>query len=70
MNLSNLSTSKKSTRADYLTSKDTQKSVGNTKKGIKASKSSNYLTLNTKKDFNLLAHTFIQALILKDFDPE
>ena len=64
-NLLNLSASKKSTRAGYLTSKDVKKggnnpkkSGGNTKKGIKAAKRSNYLIPGAKKPFNLLRHAF------------
>ena len=62
-NLSNLSTSKKFIGAGYLTSKGTKKSGSNTKKGVETIRDSNYLTLGTKKAFNLLQHLFIQALI-------
>ena len=65
-NPSNLSTSKKSTGAGYLTSNGTKKDGnnpkrggGNIKKGIKVAKSSNYLIPSTKKTFNLLQHAFI-----------
>ena len=63
-NLSNPSMSKKFTKIDYLTSKSTKKSNGNTKKNVKAAKRSDYLTSGIKKIFNLLQHTFIQAPIL------
>ena len=76
-NLSNPFALKKSTGADYLTSKDIKK-VGNnpkkddsnTKKGVKAVKSSNYLVTNAKKAFNHLRHIFIQMFIFQHFDPE
>ena len=61
-NLSNPSV--RSTRARYLTSEGIKKDGGNTKKGVKAAKNSDYLTLAFKKSFNHLQHTFIQAPIL------
>ena len=71
-NLLNLSASKKSIKAGYLTSKGTKKSGGNpnsngsnTKKGIKTTKSFNYLTPDAKKVFNLLRHMFTQAPIFQ-----
>ena len=71
INLSNLSVSKRSTRTSYLIFKSAKKggnnsnsSSSNTKKVVKAAKRSDYLTLGTKKAFNLLWHAFIQALIL------
>ena len=71
INLSNPSASKKSTGAGYLTFKGTKKGDGNTnsgggnsKKSVKATKISDYLTLNTKKSFNHLQHAFTQAPIL------
>ena len=64
-NLPNLSESKKSTKAVYLNFKSAKKcsgnhnsSGGNIKKGAKASKSSNYLTLGAKNPFNFLWHAF------------
>ena len=50
-NLSNSSTSTRSTSVGYLTSKGGN---GNTKKDIKAAKSSDYLIPAAKKDFNQL----------------
>ena len=68
--LSNLSAFRKFTRTGYLTFKGTKKGGGNpnsrgsnTKNCVKAAKGSNYLTLGTKKAFNLLWHTFTQASI-------
>ena len=76
-NLSNLSASKNSIGTDYLTSVSAKKRVNNcksggnnTKKGIKAARNSNYLTLNAEKTFNHLWHAFIQALIVQHFDPK
>ena len=76
-NLSNPSASKKSTKAEYLTSGGAKKGGnnpkmggGNTKKGVEAARSSDYLTLDAKKAFNHLRHAFIQAFILQHFDPE
>ena len=67
--------SKKSTKAGYLTFKGAKKgsrnlnnSGGNNKKGVKATRGSNYLTLGAKKAFNLLRHAFIQVLIFQYFD--
>ena len=60
-NLSNLSPSKRSTRAGYLTS-------GGAKKGVKAAKGSDYLTLAAKKAFNHLWHIFTQAPIFQYFN--
>ena len=51
-NLSNLSASKRSIRAGYLTFGGVKKGNGNTKKIIKAVKSPNYLTPAAKKAFN------------------
>ena len=65
-NLSNPSTSKKSTEASDYTSKSTKKGGNNPKRGgnntkkyIKATRDSNYLNLNAKKVFNYLRHAFI-----------
>ena len=76
-NLSNSSAFKKSIRAGYLTSKSAEKGGGNsksgggnTKKGVKANKSSDYLTSGAKKTFNLLRHAFTQTLITQHFDPK
>ena len=70
MNLSNLSSSKKSIRAGYLTSKGIKKGGnnpkrggGNTKKGVKVTRGSDYLIPDIKKVFNHLQHAFTQALI-------
>ena len=64
-NLSNPSTSKRSTKAGYLTFKGIKKGSGNpktgggnTKNGIKAAKTFDYLTLNAKKAFNHLQYVF------------
>ena len=67
-NLLNPSTSKKSTGAGYLTFGGAKKGSGNTKKGVKTSKSPDYLNLASKKAFNYLQHTFTKALILQHFD--
>ena len=69
-NLSNLSASKKSTGASYLTSKGAQKSGGNTKKGVKAARIFDYLIPTAKKAFNHLRYAFTQALIFQHFDLE
>ena len=76
-NLSNPSALKKSTRAGYVTSKgakidgeNPKRGSGNTKKGVKADRDSNYLIPDIKKTFNYLRHAFIQALIFYYFDPE
>ena len=66
-NLSHPSALKKSIRAGYLTSVDAKKSGGNTKKGVKTAKSSDYLISDAKKAFHHLRHAFIQALILQHF---
>ena len=58
MNLSNSFVSKKSTDVGYLTSGGAKKGGGNTKKGVKANKSSDYLTLDAKKAFNHLRYAF------------
>ena len=63
-NLSNLSVSKRSIKADYLISKGAKRGGGNTKKCVKAAKGPDYLNLATKKAFNHLWHTFTQAPIL------
>ena len=57
-NLSNPSTSKKSTGASYLIFEGGKKVGGNTKKDFKAAKSFNYLILGAKKVFNFLQHAF------------
>ena len=62
-NLTNLFTSKKSTKAGYLTSKSAKKGSSNTKKNVKAAKSSDYLTSDIKKACNFLRHVFTQALM-------
>ena len=69
-NLSNLSALKRFIRGGFLISKgakrgdgNTNSGGGNTKKGVKAIRGSNYLTPDTKKVFNHLRHMFIQALI-------
>ena len=65
-NLLNSSSSKKSIKTGYLISKNAKKSGGNskngngnTKKGVKAARSFNYLTLGTPKAFNLSQYAFI-----------
>ena len=69
-NLSNLFTSKRSTGASYLTfggaKKDgdnPKRGGGNTKKGVKSAKGSNYLTSDAQKTFNHLQYTFTPVLI-------
>ena len=57
-NLSNLFILKKSTKASYLTFKDTKRGSGYTKKRVKADKVFNYLSPGIKKAFNLLGHAF------------
>ena len=56
-NLSNPSALRRSTKAGYLTSRGAKKGSGNTKKGVKAVRSSDYLTSAAKKAFNYLYHT-------------
>ena len=75
--LSNSSASKKSTKTGYPTFKDAKKgggkpnsNGGNIKKDVEATWGSDYLTSGTKKAFNLLKHTFIQAPIFQHFDPK
>ena len=58
-NLLNLSVSKKFTGASYLNSKNAKKGGSNIKKGVKAAKTSDYLTPVAKKVFNYLWHKFI-----------
>ena len=67
-NLSNSSASKRSLGAGFLTSGDTKKGGGNTKKGVKAARDPDYLTPAAKKAFNHLWHAFTLAPILKHFD--
>ena len=62
-NQSNLSALTRSTETGYLTSRSAKKSGDNTKKGVKAARRSDYLTPATKKTFNHLCPTFIQAAI-------
>ena len=59
INLLNPLASKRSIEPDYLTFKGTKKSDDNTKKGVRAARNSDYLTLAAKKAFNNLYHTFI-----------
>ena len=70
MNLLNLSTSKRSTRAGYLTSGGAKRGGGNTKKGVKATKGYNYLIPSAKKTFNHLQHMFTQVSFFQHFDLE
>ena len=58
-NLSNPSALTRSTGAGYLNSRGAKRGGGSTKKGVKAAKSSDYLTLVAKKAFNHLRHAFI-----------
>ena len=67
-NLSNLSASKRSTRAGYLTFGGTKKGGGNIKKDVKAARGWDYLTLAAKKAFNYLRYAFTQAPIPHHFD--
>ena len=53
-NLSYPSALKKSSGADYLTSGGAKRGNGNTKRGFKAVRGSDYLTPATKKAFNHL----------------
>ena len=76
-NLSNLFTLKKSIEADYFSYKGAAKGgdnlkrgIGNTKKGVKAARGSNYLIPGAKKVFNHLRHAFTQAPILQHFNPQ
>ena len=62
-NLSNLSMSKRSTGASYLTCGDAKKGSSNTKKGVEAVRGFDYLTLAAKKAFNHLGYAFTQAPI-------
>ena len=69
-NLSNLSISKKFTKAGYLIPKSAKKSGNNlnsggdsTKQDVKAVNGSNYPTLAAKKAFNLLQYAFTKAPI-------
>ena len=57
-NLSNPSVLTRSTGADYLISGGAKTGGGNTKKGVKAARGSDYLTPATKKAFNRLRHAF------------
>ena len=70
INLSNLSMSKKSIGASYLTFENTKRGGSNIKKSIKAARNSNYLNPDTKKTFNFLQHAFTQAFAFKHFDPK
>ena len=63
-NLSNPSVSTRSNGAGYLTSRGAKKCSGNIKKGVKAARDSDYLTLAAKKVFNHLRYIFTQAPIL------
>ena len=67
-NLSNLSTSTRSTGAGYLTSGGVKRGNGNTKKGVKVARGFDYLIPAAKKAFNHLRHAFIQVPILQHFD--
>ena len=69
MNLLNPSASKRSTGAGYLISKGAKRGAGNTKKGVKAARVPNYLTLAAKKAFNYLKHIFTQVPIFQHLDP-
>ena len=69
-NLSNSSALTRSIRANYLTFGGVKKGGGNTRKGVKAAKRSDYLTPVAKKTFNYLRHVFIQAPILQHFHPD
>ena len=57
-NLSNQSASTTSIGAGDLTSKGAKRDSGNTKKGVKAARSFDYLTSAAKKAFNPLRNTF------------
>ena len=53
-------------KGDQSAKKDDQAA----KSGGNSAESFEYLTLNTKKAFNLLRHTFIEAFILYHLDPK
>ena len=57
-NLSNLSALTRSTGASFLTSKGAKKDGGNTNKGVKTVRGSDYLILATQKAFNYLRYAF------------
>ena len=57
-NLSKLFTSKKSTKAGYLTSRGAKKGGGNTKKDVEVTRDSDYLIPAIKKAFNHLRYAF------------
>ena len=67
--LSIFSISKKSNKANYLTS-GIKKGDQAVKRYGKGNKDSKYLTPDTKKVFNLLRHIFTQTAILHHFDLE
>ena len=69
-NLSNPSASTRSTGAGYLTSGSAKRGGGNTKKGVKATRDSNYLIPAAQKAFNHLRNAFTQAPIFQYFDLE
>ena len=69
-NLSNPSASTRSTGTDDLTSRHAKRGGGNTKKGVKDVKNSDYPIPATKKAFNYLRHVFTQASIFQHFDPK
>ena len=58
INLSNLSALTRSTGAVYLNSGGAKRGGGNTKKGVKAARGSDYLIPAAKKAFNHLRHAF------------
>ena len=69
-NLSNPPTLTRSTGAGYFTFGGIKRSGGNTKKGVKAAKGSDYVIPAAKKAFNHLRHAFTQAPIFEHFDSE
>ena len=69
-NLSNPSASTRSIGAGYLTSEGAKRGGGNTKKGVKAARGSDYLIPVAKKAFDHIWHAFTQAPIFQHFDLE
>ena len=62
-NLSNSSAFRRSIWAGYLTFRNAKRGGCNTKKGVKAARDSDYLTLAVKNAFNHSRHAFTQLPI-------
>ena len=69
-NLSNPFVSTRFTGVGSLTFGGATKGGGNTKKGVKAARSFDYLISAAKKAFNHLRHAFTQTSIFQHFDLE